>query len=90
VQEATRASGCGERRSKSDPEALDRPARTMEHARADDLELSLKILGDSSLLFKHPTQLARHREGPSFSILRRPGIKSDFARAEIDLSPLER
>jgi hypothetical protein len=51
------------------PEAPDGPARTVEHTRADDLELPLEILGDRSLLFKYFTQLAHHREPPSFAVL---------------------
>jgi hypothetical protein len=59
-------------------------------AQADDLELPLKILGDRSLLFKHFTQLVRHRERAPLPILRFSRIEPDFPGAEIDLSPLER
>ena len=62
----------------------------MEDARTDDLQLSLKILGDRSLLFKQFAQLARHRERASLAVLRRARIEPDFAGGEIDLSPLER
>ena len=48
VQDATRTSSFHTGRSESDPEALDGPARTVEHTRADDLELPLVILGDCS------------------------------------------
>src|SRR5262249_24280531 len=72
------------------PEALDRPARAVEHTRADDLELPLAILGDRSLLFKHLTQLARHRERAPLAVLGLPWIEPHCARAEIALAPLER
>jgi hypothetical protein len=70
VQNTTRTSSAGTGRSERDPKALDGPARAVEHMRADDLELPLKILRDRSLLFKHCAQLARHRERASLSILR--------------------
>ena len=73
-----------------DPEALDGPARAVEHARADDLELPLEILGHRSLLFKQFTQFASHREGPALAVLRFSWIEPHFAGAEIDLAPLER
>jgi len=71
-------------------EALDRPARAVEHTRTDDLELPLKILGDRSLLFKHFAQLARHRECASLSVLRLARIEGDLTSVEVDLTPLER
>jgi hypothetical protein len=46
VQDPTRASSLHTGRSECDPEALDGPTRTVEHTRADDLELPLKILDD--------------------------------------------
>ena len=55
----------------------------MEHKRADDFDLPLKILGDHSLLFKHFAQLARRRERASLSILRLAGIEPDLAGTEV-------
>ena len=89
VQEATRASSFHAGGSERDPEALDGLARTVEHTRAHDLELSLKILGDRSLLFKHLAQLTRHRERSSLAVLGLSRIEPDFPGAEIDLTPLE-
>ena len=90
VQDATRASSFRTGRSECDPEALDGPARTVEHARADDFELPLQILGDRSLLFKHVTQLAGHRERASLSIFGLARVEPDLASAEVHLTPLER
>jgi hypothetical protein len=90
VQDATGASGLGTRRPERDPEALDGPARAVEHVRADDLELPLEIFGGRSLPFKHFTQLARHREGPSLAVLRLSRIEPHFVAAKVDLPPLQR
>src|SRR5262249_5334667 len=90
VQTPTGASRLLARGPECNPEALDRPARAVEHTRADDLELPLEILGDRSLLFKHLTQLARHRERASLAVLGLSWIEPHCARAEIDLAPLER
>jgi hypothetical protein len=89
VQDATRASGFHICRSEGDPEAFNGSARTVEHTRADHLQLPLEILGDRSLLFKHFTQLTRHRERPSLAVLGLSGIEPDFAGAEVDLPPLK-
>ena len=62
----------------------------MKDPRTDDLEPPLQILSDRSLLIKQFAQITRHRERASLSILRPPWIESDFAGAEIDLSPFER
>jgi len=62
----------------------------VEHTRADDLELPLEILRDRSLLFKHFTQLARHRERASLAVLGLSWIEPHFAGSEVDLAPLER
>jgi hypothetical protein len=52
VQDAPGTPGCRTGRPECDAEALDRPARAVEDARANDLQLPLEILGDRSLLFK--------------------------------------
>jgi hypothetical protein len=52
MQDAVRASGFGASRPKGDPEALDRPPCSMKDPRTNDLELSLQILSDRSLLIK--------------------------------------
>ena len=90
VQDASRASSFRTGRSECGPEALDGPARTVDHTRADNLEPPLKILGNGSLLFKRFTQLSRHRERASLSVLGSPRIEPDFTSAEVHLAPLER
>ena len=51
VEDTTRTSSFRTGRPKRYAEALDGPARAVKHARADDLELPLEILGDRFLLF---------------------------------------
>ena len=89
VQDATRASGFRAGRPECGPEASDWSARSMEHARANDLEPPLQILGDHPLLIKEFAQLPRHRKRSSLAVLRLARIESDFTGGEVDLSPLE-
>ena len=62
----------------------------MKDTRTDDPAPPLQILSDRSLLIKQLPQATRHWERAPLSILRLPWIESDFAGAEIDLSPFER
>jgi hypothetical protein len=50
----------------------------------------LEILGYRSLPINQFAQLARHRERAALAVLGLPWIEPHFARAEIDLAPLER
>src|SRR5262249_18783406 len=90
VTDTTRASSLHTGRSECDPEALDGPARTVEHARTDDLELPGQILGDRSLLLKDFAQLTRHRQRAALPVLRLPRIEPHFPGIEVHLAPLER
>jgi hypothetical protein len=90
VEDETRASRFDAGSPKGDPEALDRLPCSMKDVRRDDLAPSLQSLRDRSLVIKQFAQVTRHREGPSLSVFRLARIESDFAGAEIDLSPLDR
>ena len=90
VQDATGASSFHTGRPERDPEALDGPARTVEHARTDDLELPLEILSHRSLSIKQFTQLTRHRECATLTVLGLPRIEPHLTGTEISLAPLER
>lgn len=89
VQNSTGTSRFHTGRSEGDPEALDGSARTVEHTRADHLQLPLEILGDRLLLFKQFAQRARNRECAALSVLGLAWIEPDFAGAEVDLPPLD-
>jgi hypothetical protein len=90
VQDAARASRISAGRPKGDPEALDWLSRSMKDARTDDLAPTLQFLGNRSLVIKQFAQITGHRESPPLAVLRLARIESDFAGAEVDLSPLER
>ena len=90
VQDSARTSSFGAGRPECNPKAFDRLARSVEHARTDDTEPSLFILGDHPLPTKKFAQFHRHRERTPFAVLRLARIESDFPSGEIDLSPLER